>query len=251
MGTSSLQTARASTARRQQFTTGAIGLVDSGVRLGARARIGISNRDLAESHSSHHPRLLPFLPIRIEESVSRVMFVGVAVRPTIHGDGLDVPRRIETRAAQHPSQLIADVALEFRKRRLHQFVTPRAVLFARGQTRFAGSTEHEKDHGFFRLAWKVVLAETDGKIEHGITVITTRRNDMACSQLVEGSPIPNRHVRIDQRLLNEKSERFLLLLRKLGAQIRNHGVVASQDTALPSHGLEPATADVAHFYFLR
>src|SRR5260370_22435188 len=113
-----------------------MGLVDGGVRLGACAGIGISNCDLAEPLSSHHPRLLPFLPIWIEESVSRVMFVGVAVRPTVHGDGLDVPRRIETRATQHPSQLIAAGAFESRKWRLHQLVTPPPRLFPRRQTRF-------------------------------------------------------------------------------------------------------------------
>src|SRR6202521_116056 len=204
-----------STACGLQFANGAIGLIDSGVRLGACAGVGIGDRDPAERLSSDHPRLLPLFPIWIEERVGWVMFVSVTVRPAVHRDGLDVPRRIEIRAAQHPSQLIADVAFKFRKWRLHQLVTSRAVLFARGQTRLAGSTEHEEHHGLFRRARKAIVTKTDRKIEHGITVITSRRNNVTHSELVERCPITNRNMRIDQRHFYEVRQRLFLLLWKL------------------------------------
>src|SRR4029077_19920092 len=186
-----------STAYGLQFANGAIGLIDSGVRLGARAGVGIGDRNSAEGLPPNDPRLLPFFPVWIEESVRPIIFVSVTVRPTIHSDGLNVPRRIEARSAKHPSELITNIAFKFRKWGLHQLISPRAILLARRQTWLARSAQHEQDHGFFRLARKVILAETNGKIEHGITVVTPRRSDVAHAQLVERSPILNRHMRVD------------------------------------------------------
>ena len=46
---------------------------------------------------------------RVEE---RVVFVGVAVRPAIDGDGLDVAGGIESSGGEDAAELVADVALE-------------------------------------------------------------------------------------------------------------------------------------------
>ena len=64
----------------------------------------------------------PARPVRIEQ---RVVFVGVAVRPAIDGDGGDVARRIEAAGAEHAGELVADVALEGLERGREQFAPAR------------------------------------------------------------------------------------------------------------------------------
>ena len=57
-------------------------------------------------------------------SRQRAVLVGVAVRPAVHGDAEDVAGRIEAAAAEHPSQLVADAALDRLERRLQQLGPP-------------------------------------------------------------------------------------------------------------------------------
>src|SRR5271155_4971410 len=51
----------------QYLTHCAPGLIDGDIRICARARIGVRNRNFPERSSPDHPRLLFLFPVRIEE----------------------------------------------------------------------------------------------------------------------------------------------------------------------------------------
>src|SRR6059058_5175261 len=87
-----------------QVLNRAIALIDGaiGVRIGVRVGVGDGNpaqgfaRYLAWSLATVQPEL-------VEE---RVVFVGIAMRPAVHGEFENVARRIETARAQHASKLL-------------------------------------------------------------------------------------------------------------------------------------------------
>src|SRR5580692_6098535 len=79
-------------AEPRHFLHRAIGLIDSRVGVGESFGVGIRDRDSSKGLTANYAGLLIFRPIRIEK---RIVFVGVAMRPTIDRDGLNVARRIE------------------------------------------------------------------------------------------------------------------------------------------------------------
>src|ERR1700730_6718529 len=81
------------------FLDGAVRLVDSDIGVGMTVRIGIRNGDTAERLSANHTRPLRLGPI--DRLQKLVVFVGVAVRPAVDGDGLNVFGRVEPASAQH------------------------------------------------------------------------------------------------------------------------------------------------------
>ena len=173
------------------------------------------------------------------------------MRPPVYGDALNIARRIEACRAQHSCQLITDVSFESRKLRSHQLRPARAKLIALRQSRFAGRAQHEQNHGLVGFAGKFILAEADREIECRISVVTAGRNDLMNAQALECSPVADGHVRVHQRNFHQGVKRVLLLLRKLGTQIRNHHVVASQNARARLHALQLSAAHVRDFDFLR
>src|SRR6267143_7309021 len=121
----------------QELADGAPGLIDGYIGVGAGTGIGVRDSDFAERLPADHPRLLFVFPIGIEQCIRRE---GIAVRPAIYGDALDILRRVESCSAEHTAQLVADVSLEFRKRRLQQLRAPGAVLVALRQSGLARSS---------------------------------------------------------------------------------------------------------------
>src|SRR5229473_1396320 len=85
-------------------------LVDCHIRVSARPRIGIGNRDPPKRLASEHPRLLPRFPLRQIQPKRRER---IAMRPPVHNNALNIARGIESRSAKHPRQLLAYVPLEF------------------------------------------------------------------------------------------------------------------------------------------
>ncbi len=72
-----------------------MGLVNRDIGIGAGAGIGVGDRDPPERGSPDDVRLLVLVPVGIEQ---RIVLVGVAVRPSIDGDGENVGGRIELSA---------------------------------------------------------------------------------------------------------------------------------------------------------
>src|SRR5215470_17355393 len=86
-------------------------------------------------------------PLRIEQ---RVVFVTIAVRPTIHGDGFDVSRRIEAARGQAASDLITDGAFESLEGGDEKLQAAGFVLFARREAGLARRATHvHKDWQFW------------------------------------------------------------------------------------------------------
>src|SRR5262245_12460702 len=103
-------------------------LIDGDVGVGRRAGIRIGDGDPSELPPANFMRRLARGPSWV---VERVVFVAVAVRPTVDRDRLDVARRIEPALAEDARELIADVAFEGRERRLQQLHPASLVLLTR------------------------------------------------------------------------------------------------------------------------
>src|SRR5262245_10886804 len=87
----------------------AMPLLDRDVGVGAHAGVGVGDSDISGTLTAEHVRHFLRRRVAIDEAV---VLGRVAVRPAIDGDAFDVTCRIETGAAKHSSQLIADVSLE-------------------------------------------------------------------------------------------------------------------------------------------
>jgi hypothetical protein len=89
-------------------------LVDRLIGVRRSRGVCIRYRDSAKRLACDFARLLPGWPIGIEQSV---VLVCVPVRPTVDGNRINVPRRIEPAGTEHAKELVADAALENLKRR--------------------------------------------------------------------------------------------------------------------------------------
>src|SRR6266480_3584897 len=132
------------------------------MRIGVAARVGIGDGDAT--------RLLPrtlqhaFIIILV---VERVRHVAVAVRPAVDRDRSDVARAGKTSEAEHAVELVADSPLEVRKGHVEQPCPAEAKLRSRieppvGRARNVNEVEADR---LGRIAWMLIAAEADGKIE--------------------------------------------------------------------------------------
>src|SRR5215831_14465761 len=76
----------------KEFGDGAVGLIDSDIRVCSGAGVGVGDGDMAKSLAANLVRSLACGPLRIEK---RVVLVAVAMRPAIDGDGFDIAGGIE------------------------------------------------------------------------------------------------------------------------------------------------------------
>ena len=123
----------------------AIALVDRNVGVGVAVCVRVSNVNSSKRLPANYAWALGIRPVeRFEE---RVVFVGVSVRPTVYGDGLDVLCRIESSAGKHAAKLVADVALEDIEGRTQQFPSSRLILFLTGKPGFARGAQQMQQAG--------------------------------------------------------------------------------------------------------
>ena len=109
-----------------QLANRAVGLVDGRVGVGAPRGVGVGNGDLPEPLARDDPGLiLVVLPVGIGEQVA---LVGIAVRPAVDGDRLDVAGRVETARRQGAPKLVANGALERLEGRCGELETADLVL---------------------------------------------------------------------------------------------------------------------------
>src|SRR5271168_3332318 len=106
----------------------AVRLIDGGVRVRKSFRVGIGDRDATEWLPADDAGLLIFRPIGI---VQRIVFVGVAVRPAIYGDGLNIRGGIESTGSEHRAELFADIAFESCEAGHEQLAAAGLLLLAR------------------------------------------------------------------------------------------------------------------------
>ena len=91
---------------------------DRRIRVGGRACVRIRNRDPTVRFATFHPRFVFFR--RVFRFPEQARAVRVAVRPAIDGDAGDIAIGVEPGACQRLVQLVLDVVLESRERRLQQ-----------------------------------------------------------------------------------------------------------------------------------
>ena len=107
-------------------------LIDRRIGIRVRCGIGVGDRDAAKPLPRDDAgRLAALEPERIRQ---RIVLVGIAVWPTVDGDGQDVARGVEAAATQRARELPADAALDRLERRGQQLHAPGAMLQARLQT---------------------------------------------------------------------------------------------------------------------
>src|SRR5713226_6525532 len=166
-------------------------LVNRLVCVGASSRVRIRNGYISETLPSNHPGLLFLFPVRIEQRIRRER---IAMRPTIHGDSLNVASCIEASSAQHPRQLLPDVALERLERRLHKFHAPSAMLIAWRKTGSAWRTQHEQHGWLLGITRKLISSQAHREIKRGIRMISAGRNDVVQAEFVESRPVAQRYM---------------------------------------------------------
>src|SRR5258708_1095262 len=97
----------------KQFADRSVRLIDGNVGVRGCARIRVGNGDAAERFAPKNVWFLPLGPFWIKQ---RILFVAVAVRPPIDGDGCDVAGRIEAASGERSRELIANFAFKQFKR---------------------------------------------------------------------------------------------------------------------------------------
>src|SRR5258708_525954 len=97
----------------KQFADRAVRLIDGDVAVRGCARIRVGNGDAAKRFATKDVWLLSVGPLWIEQ---RIVFVAVAMRPAIDGDGCDVAGRIEAASGERSRELIANFAFKQFKR---------------------------------------------------------------------------------------------------------------------------------------
>src|ERR1700749_2383273 len=96
----------------EEFSDGAVGLIDGDVCVGAGSGVRVCDGDSAKGLPPDDPGLLPFLPFRIVEAERSER---VAMGPTVDGNSLDVACWIKSGAAKHAAQLVAAHASRSKK----------------------------------------------------------------------------------------------------------------------------------------
>ena len=99
----------------------------------------------AETGARANVMALAWRYVRIKQ---RVVLGRVTMRPAIDDDGPDVTGRIKRGSCQHPSQLVANLALERLERCRQKFRASRAVLVMLGEACLAGGAHHEQQRRF-------------------------------------------------------------------------------------------------------
>src|SRR5579863_4258035 len=94
----------------RDFLDGAMALVDGDVGKCVPVCVGLGDDDSSERLASNHAWTIRGGAIEWFEEP--VVFVGVSVRPAVHGDGLNVSRGIESARREHSSKLIVNVLFE-------------------------------------------------------------------------------------------------------------------------------------------
>jgi hypothetical protein len=147
---------------RQQFLDGPVALIDGLVGVGSGGCVRIGNRNSSVSLARDVARALARGPIGIPK---RVVLVGVAMRPAVDGDRVDIARRIESPCPEHAFELITNTSLEVFKGSRQEFVVSGALLVASRQPRQAGSTQHPDQYRFFRRVRTLIATDVHGLIE--------------------------------------------------------------------------------------
>src|SRR5438876_11872596 len=102
-----------------------MGFVDGRISVCCSCGVGICDRDAAKRFACDFAWALSRRPLRIKKIV---VFVSVAMRPTIDSNGVNVACGIETTHAKNSAELIADVTHECFERSRKQLAAANFML---------------------------------------------------------------------------------------------------------------------------
>ena len=125
-----------------------MGFINRLVGESSRSSVGVGYRHSATAPASDNVWPLLGRQIRIGQ---RIVGVRVAVWPTIHSNGRDVLRGIETASAQHTGELIANLQLKLLEAGGKQLLLAVAILLREGGRACWDSQSCER--GWVRPAW--------------------------------------------------------------------------------------------------
>ena len=137
--------------------------------------------------------------------------------PAVHGDRLNVPRRIEIGGRKHARELIANITFKSLKSSGQEVGAAGSVLVLAIQTGTAGRSNKMEEAGFLRRAGKLVVTDGNGKIERKGGEIPAGAIDVVQPQFLKGLPIANLDVGIDKGNLHRIGKRLLLFIGHFGA----------------------------------
>ena len=187
--------------------------------------------------------LVGLVPVRIEQ---RIVFVGVAMRPTVDGDRDDVARRIESAVPEDARELIADVALERREVGGQQLPLSGAELLSRLKTRPARRARHPHEDRLVGRTHALIIADVDHGVETHRVVVGSRRVNVRDAERLERAPVAERNRRVDERRLDQRMERLALPLRHFRAEVRDHAGPAGDDCGVGPRRVKGSVARVGH-----
>jgi hypothetical protein len=103
-----------------------------------------------------------------------------------------------------------------------------------------------EQHGFVRVAWRLVAAERHGEIEFDVAKISVRTVDAIDPELDEGMPVADGDIDVHQRHLDAEGKSLLLGGGQLRHDVRNDHVVTGKHAVPRLDATEFARAHVAH-----
>jgi len=205
------------------------------VEVGGALGVGVGDVDPADRLSPQLVRSLPLFPLGV---VELKVLVRVAVGPAIHSDRGDIALGIEALGAEHGGELLLDLCLVGGKGCPIQAVAPQAEQVASALLAIVpgrGSMGHPEHHGIAALAAPSVAAQADGGSLRDGSIEATRALILRGAGRVDGRAAAQQYVGHHQGNLHAVREMLLLGFRQLGAQVRNHAVVAGEDAVLAAY----------------
>src|SRR5258706_7277512 len=157
-----------------------MGFVDGRISVCGSCGVGICDRDAAKRFACDFAWALSRKPLRVKKIV---VFVSVAMRPTIDSDGVNVARGIEATHAKNSAELIANVALECFERSGKQVAAANFMLVTFGKAGVARSPFHADEDRFIGIPWCFVLADVHRHIQIHLIVIHARRGYTSYSEV--------------------------------------------------------------------
>src|ERR1700730_5032453 len=170
-------------------------LVDRLVCIRKGPGIGIRNVNRAKRLPTDFVRSFARRPHRI---VKRVVFIRIAMRPSVHRDRLNIPLRVKSSSPQRPPQLIPYILFKSSKRCGHQLRSTGALLLPSRRPGPHWNMLHMHQARLIRRLRKPIPSHAHGKIQFCSVKKPARKLNAVHLQPFERPPVSQLHVAVNQ-----------------------------------------------------